>query len=79
MRCCQGVFRGPGLDVNDLSAYHVAGYLLDTWSELRGGSGKTFDWSIARDAAQRHDNVILAGGLNPANIRDALETFIPML
>jgi phosphoribosylanthranilate isomerase len=68
---------GPDFSVDDLSRYHVAGYLLDTWSEMRGGSGKTFDWAIARDAAQRHANIILAGGLNPSNIRDALENVHP--
>jgi len=70
----------PGFDVSELSQYQVAGYLLDTWSDipgLHGGSGKTFDWSIARDAAQRYPNVILAGGLNPSNIRDALENVQP--
>jgi phosphoribosylanthranilate isomerase len=70
----------PGFDVSELSQYQVAGYLLDTWSDtpgLHGGSGKTFDWSIACDAAQRYPNVILAGGLNPSNIRDALENVQP--
>jgi len=70
----------PGFDIGELDRYQVAGYLLDTWSEARGvhgGSGKTFDWSIARAAVQRHPNVILAGGLNPTNIRDALENVQP--
>jgi phosphoribosylanthranilate isomerase len=67
----------PGFDVDALSQYQVAGYLLDTWSDAHGGSGKTFDWSIAKDAAQRYPNVILAGGLNPSNIREALENVQP--
>jgi phosphoribosylanthranilate isomerase len=67
----------PEFDVGELSQYKVAGYLLDTWSDTHGGSGKTFDWSIAKEAAQLHPNVILAGGLNPANIRDALENVQP--
>jgi phosphoribosylanthranilate isomerase len=67
----------PGFDIGALSQYRVAGYLLDTWSDTHGGSGKTFDWSIAREAAQVHSNVILAGGLNPSNIRDALENVLP--
>jgi phosphoribosylanthranilate isomerase len=67
----------PGFDVTVLSQYKVAGYLLDTWSDSHGGSGKTFDWSIARGATQLYPNVILAGGLNPANVREALENVQP--
>ena len=69
-----------GFDVGALSQYQVAGYLLDTWSDtpgVHGGSGKTFDWSIAKDATRRYPNIILAGGLNPANIREALENVQP--
>jgi phosphoribosylanthranilate isomerase len=70
----------PLFDVAAMAQYKVAGYLLDTWSDtpgVHGGSGKTFDWSIAKDAAQRYPNVILAGGLNPSNVRDALENVQP--
>jgi phosphoribosylanthranilate isomerase len=67
----------PGFDVGVLSQYKVAGYLLDTWSDSHGGSGKTFDWSIARGATQLYQNVILAGGLNPGNVREALENVQP--
>jgi len=42
--------------------------LLDTGSEgLYGGTGHTFDWSIARMVAARHP-VMIAGGLTPANV-----------
>lgn len=68
---------GPGFDVSTLAAYKVSGYLLDTWSEVRGGSGATFDWSIARQAARAYPNIILAGGLNPSNVREALENVAP--
>jgi phosphoribosylanthranilate isomerase len=68
---------GPDFSLASLSQYKVSGYLLDTWSEDRGGSGKTFDWSIAKKAAQLYPNIILSGGLNPSNIRDALENVSP--
>jgi len=68
---------GPKFDLDSLTKYKVAGYLLDTWSESYGGSGKTFDWDIARDAAHIHPNIILAGGLSPTNIRDALQNVAP--
>jgi phosphoribosylanthranilate isomerase len=67
----------PGFDIAILAPYKVSGYLLDTWSEARGGSGATFDWSVARRAAQAYPNIILAGGLNPGNVREALENVAP--
>jgi phosphoribosylanthranilate isomerase len=68
---------GPGFDVGALSAYRVSGYLLDTWSDSHGGSGKTFDWTIAKKAAQAYPNIILAGGLNADNVREAVENVRP--
>jgi phosphoribosylanthranilate isomerase len=68
----------PSSDISLLGRYDVAAFLLDTWSSrLRGGTGKTFDWSIARSACLRYDRVILAGGLNPTNLEEALETVQP--
>ena len=65
-------------DLNLLEAYHVAGFLLDTRdSERQGGTGKTFDWSIARKASAKFGRIILAGGLTPLNIEEALETVVP--
>ena len=57
--------------------YPGAALLLDTYVPgLAGGSGKTFDWSLAAPlAAQRP--VILAGGLNPDNVASAIETVKP--
>ncbi len=53
--------------------------LLDTVTNERiGGTGKTHDWSISRrivDSA--HIPVILAGGLNPLNIADAIQKVSP--
>ncbi len=57
----------------------VRGILLDTWSEdARGGTGKTFNWEIARSVVKELDlPVILAGGLNPQNIREAVTRVNP--
>jgi len=60
-----------------LDAYPgVAGFLLDAASAGYGGSGLTFDWSLARAAAARA-TVLLAGGLTPANVAEAVRTVRP--
>lgn len=60
-----------------LGKYHVAGYLLDAWSpDAHGGTGTTFDWELLRDIA--HDRpIILAGGLDPGNVGQAVEQVRP--
>ena len=57
--------------------YDVSGLLLDAWSDqVYGGSGETFDWSLLKDFARSHP-VILAGGLNPQNVADAIRQVRP--
>ena len=51
--------------------------LLDRFDEdTPGGSGKTFDWSKAEGVADK-DGVLLAGGLSPDNVEDAIERLRP--
>jgi phosphoribosylanthranilate isomerase len=59
-----------------LGAYQVAGFLLDSASPGYGGSGATFDWSLAAAAAAARP-VILAGGLGPANVAAAVRAVRP--
>jgi len=55
-----------------LRAYRVSGFLLDAYSEAgQGGTGQPCDWTLARDA-KKYGPVILAGGLNPGNVVDAI-------
>ena len=63
-------------DAIDSSATFV---LLDGYSaDSFGGSGKTFDWNIAkRIAAQLPDSVFVAGGLTPENVADAIRIARP--
>ncbi len=69
---------GKDFDPAILDRYPASGFLLDTWSEsLAGGTGRTFDWTIAKTVARYHHNIILAGGLGPTNIIEALETVQP--
>lgn len=51
--------------------------LLDAHDPVRhGGTGQTVDWAGARLIAARR-RVVLAGGLTPANVRDAVRTVRP--
>lgn len=62
----------------EMEAFKVNGYLLDAYvSGIYGGTGKTFNWEIARRAAERYGRVILAGGLNPGNVVQAVEKVHP--
>ena len=60
-----------------LKNYRVAGHLLDAWSPAApGGTGETFNWDLAREAAGS-GRLILAGGLTPDNVRRAVEQVRP--
>jgi len=54
----------------------VAGFLLDAATPEYGGSGQTFDWSLVAGAAERV-TVVLAGGLTPANVAEAVRSVRP--
>jgi phosphoribosylanthranilate isomerase len=50
-------------------------FLLDGFSpDVYGGSGQTFRWSIARKFDKK---IVLAGGLDAANVREAIEQARP--
>ena len=56
----------------------VDAYLLDTYSASKyGGTGKTFDWRIAKEIKKFGLPIILSGGLNPENIREAISEAEP--
>ncbi len=56
----------------------VDAYLLDTYSPLKyGGTGKTFDWPIAKEIKKFGLPIILSGGLDPENIREAISEVEP--
>ena len=61
-----------GFRVTALARYRKAcAFLLDGYSkQARGGTGKRFDWRIAR-RARRYGRVFLAGGVTPLNVADA--------
>jgi phosphoribosylanthranilate isomerase len=64
-------------DLRRLARYSVEAYLLDAYAQgSPGGTGKTFNWDIARQA-QAAGPVILAGGLTPGNVAEAVAAAKP--
>jgi len=48
-------------------------FLLDTFKDgVAGGTGDIFDWSLAQAASGIGKPFFLAGGLNPANVSEAV-------
>lgn len=69
---------GPDFDPTIIKKYSVAGILLDAWKDgISGGTGITCDWKIAKKIADLYGNVILAGGLGPSNIEEAITSVRP--
>ena len=53
----------------------ACGILLDTYQKaVPGGTGEQFDWDLIPKTSRR---IILAGGLNPANVADAIAAVNP--
>ncbi len=60
-----------------LGQYPVSGFLLDAYSSRAvGGTGETFQWSRAV-GANAFGQVLLAGGLRPENVGDAIGALHP--
>lgn len=56
----------------DLKGFDFVSVLVDAWSDAGfGGHGKTFDWRLLRDVADR-ERLILSGGLTPENVAEAI-------
>lgn len=67
------VFTADDSRLEHLAEYPIDAVLLDSPTP---GSGETFDWSQIADLPERH-RVILAGGLNSANVAEAIERVRP--
>jgi phosphoribosylanthranilate isomerase len=78
MRKIKTVLVGDGF-ARSLDAYSGPPGTVDAWLLDSGaGSGKTFDWKAARaKLGERQGKFIVAGGLTPENVGDAIRTFRP--
>jgi phosphoribosylanthranilate isomerase len=64
-------------DIAQAAAYPAAAIVVDTaTADQRGGTGKTCDWQLAAQAAKKF-TTILAGGIKPQNVLEAIETVKP--
>ncbi|NCC49612.1 MAG: phosphoribosylanthranilate isomerase [Spartobacteria bacterium] len=67
------------VDERSLSAYQVDAFLIDSYStDAPGGTGRCCDWRAVRTFVEKVSTpVLLAGGLESANVREALEQTRP--
>ncbi len=63
--------------IKHMAHFHVGAFLLDSYKDgVRGGTGTTFDWHLAV-VAKTFGRVILAGGLTPENVAEAVKLVQP--
>jgi phosphoribosylanthranilate isomerase len=68
---------GPEFQPRDVLRYPAAAVLLDAYDkDLYGGTGKTANWEMARQAAKLA-KIFLAGGLSPENVAAAVRAVAP--
>ena len=66
-----------GFRAETLRELRADAFLLDAYDpKLLGGTGKPFNWSLAREA-NRFGRIILAGGLTPENVGQAIREVRP--
>ncbi len=70
---------GSDLTAADVAPWAgAAGLLLDARAAGRpGGTGQTFDWTLARAVRERISFLVLAGGLDAQNVAKAVEVVRP--
>ena len=68
--------QGPE-DIEQMKDYRVAGFLLDAYlPDMPGGTGRKFNWKHALEA-KKFGPIILAGGLTPENVEEAIKQVGP--
>jgi len=66
------------VDWASLAAYQAWAYVLDGHDPARmGGTGKTWDWNLAADRPEGFGRTLIAGGLTPDNVAEAIRLARP--
>lgn len=61
-----------------LPTFDVSAFLLDSYvAGQHGGTGEKFNWDLAIQAKRLGKPIILAGGLTPENVREAIQAVQP--
>lgn len=69
---------GGDFRVESVASFRVGAVLLDAYVPGEwGGTGRTFDWGLARRARELAARLILAGGLTPGNVAAAVRAVGP--
>jgi phosphoribosylanthranilate isomerase len=80
-RAIKAVGVGEGFRVDEALRYEgrAAGILLDARppGPAPGGTGRTFDWSVARQVRDGASYLLLAGGLHAGNVAEAITRVRP--
>jgi phosphoribosylanthranilate isomerase len=67
-------------DVKMIDSLNVPYILLDSPpGKYKGGNGFTFDWNAVEGLGNSKANIILAGGLSPANVYEAIAKVNPFM
>jgi len=67
-------------DVKRAEQYEVDFLLFDTpGKEFKGGSGETFNWHLLQESEVPLNKLILAGGLTPGNVGEAIRLAKPYM
>ncbi len=81
-RALKAIRVGKGFRAEEALRYDkAAGLLVDTRlpgeTMMPGGTGVPFDWSLVRGVRERASFLMLAGGLSPDNVAEALSAVRP--
>lgn len=72
-------FPATKTNFSNIRDYPCDYYLIDSpYGANRGGNGTTFDWTVLKALNLDTDKLILAGGLTPENVRQAVKLADPI-
>ena len=65
--------------LKDINNYKVFAFLFDAFDKNKaGGTGKTFNWNLLKEARRQISRqIFLSGGLNEANVAEAIKLLAP--